>query len=146
LHVIRRADEQSAEAIARLLRSVLHTSLPFLPQLHTPDEDLWFVRNVVFAQCEVWVAGTGDIDGFIAFREGWIDQLYVRPECQRRGVGRALLGQAMETHLSLRLWTFQQNTAAISFYLAQGFREIGRTDGSRNEEREPDVLFAWERG
>jgi GNAT superfamily N-acetyltransferase len=146
LHVIRRADEQSAESIARLLRSVLRASLPFLPQLHTADEDLWFVRNVMFAQCEVWVAGTGDIDGFIAFRAGWIDHLYVRLERQRRGVGRALLGQAMTTHSPLRLWTFQKNAAAIGFYLAQGFCEIDRTDGSRNEEREPDILFEWERG
>jgi GNAT superfamily N-acetyltransferase len=146
LHLIRRADEQSAEAVARLLRSVLRTSLPFLPQLHTPDEDLWFVRQVIFAQCEIWVAGTGSIDGFIAFREGWIDQLYVRAERQRRGIGKALLRQATKSHSPLRLWTFQKNAAAIRFYLAQGFREIERTDGSRNEEREPDILFEWERG
>jgi putative acetyltransferase len=144
--VIRRADEQSAAAIARLLRLVLRTSLPFLPQLHTPDDDIRFVRNVMFAQCQVWVVGADKIDGFIAFREGWVDQLYVRPECQHTGIGRALLGQAMKTHSPLRLWTFQKNAAAIRFYLAQGFREIERTDGSRNEEREPDILLEWERG
>jgi GNAT superfamily N-acetyltransferase len=146
LHVIRRADVQSAEAIARLLRLVLRASLPFLPQLHTPDQDLWFVRNVMFAQCELWVVETNDIDGFIAFRDGWVDQLYVRPDCQRGGIGKALLGQAMKTHSPLRLWTFQRNAAAIRFYLAQGFHEIERTDGSRNEEREPDILLEWARG
>jgi putative acetyltransferase len=145
LHEIRRADEQSAEAIARLLRLVLRTSLPFLPELHTPDEDIWFVRNVMFAQCEVWVAETNDIDGFIAFREGWIDQLHVKPDCQHRGIGKALLWLAMNAYSPLRLWTFQKNAVAIRFYLAQGFREIERTDGSRNEEREPDILLAWER-
>jgi hypothetical protein len=41
---------------------------------------------------------------------------------------------------------FQKSVAAIRFYLAQGFREIERTDGSRNEAREPDVLFEWVRG
>jgi GNAT superfamily N-acetyltransferase len=146
LHLIRRADEQSAAAIARLLRLVLRTSLPFLPELHTPDEDIWFVRNVTFAQCEVWVAETNDVDGFIAFRAGWVDQLYVRPRRQRQGIGKALLGQAMKAHSPLRLWTFQKNAAAIRFYLAQGFGEIERTDGSRNEEREPDILFEWARG
>jgi GNAT superfamily N-acetyltransferase len=145
LHVIRRADAQSAEAIARLLRLVLRTSLPFLPQLHAPDEDLWFVRNVMLVQCEVWVAEIDDIDGLIAFRDGWIDYLYVRPERQRRGIGKALLGQAMKTDSPLCLWTFQKNVAAIRFCLAQGFCEIERTDGRRNEEREPDILMEWER-
>jgi GNAT superfamily N-acetyltransferase len=29
--------------------------------------------------------------GIIAFREGWVDQLYVLPSSQRRGIGTALL-------------------------------------------------------
>jgi hypothetical protein len=40
---------------------VLRASLPFLPQLHTPEQDLWFVRNVMFAQCELWVVETNDM-------------------------------------------------------------------------------------
>jgi GNAT superfamily N-acetyltransferase len=39
----------------------------------------------------------------IAFREGWIDQLYVLPEAQRRGVGKDLLQVAQNAidHLQL---------------------------------------------
>ena len=143
LHAIRRADAQDVEEVARLHRLVLRTNLAFLPDLHTAEEDLRFFRDRVFAQCEVWVAG--DIDGFIAFRAGWVDQLYVRPDRQRHGIGRALLDQAMRTHSPLRLWTFQKNLGAIEFYAAHGFREIERTDGSGNEEREPDILFEWVR-
>jgi putative acetyltransferase len=145
LHAIRRANARDAEAVARLHRLVRRASLPFLPDLYTPDEDLQFFRGTVFAQCEVWVAGGDAIDGFIAFRAGWIDHLYVRPECQREGIGTALLAQAMLTYPLLRLWTFQRNESAVSFYRARGFREIERTDGSRNEEREPDVLMEWTR-
>ena len=141
--VIRRAVAQDVPAVARLFRAVRLASLPYLPDLHTAEEDLWFFRNRVFAECEVWVATTAAIDGFIAFRAGWIDHLYVRPECQRRGIGRALLARAMETYSPLRLWAFQQNAPARAFYAARGFREIERTDGTRNEEREPDVLLEW---
>ena len=140
---IRRADARDAPAVARLFRAVRSAHLAYLPQLHTPQEDLWFFRNRVFAECEVWIAGAPD--GFIAFRDGWVDHLYVRSAHQRRGIGTALLAQAMRTHPHLRLWAFQNNAAAIRFYLARGFREIERTDGSRNEEREPDVLFEWRR-
>jgi GNAT superfamily N-acetyltransferase len=143
LHAIRRADDEDVETVARLHRLVLRTSLPFLPDLHTPEDDLRFFRERVFVQCEVWVAA--DIDGFIAFREGWVDHLYIAPECQRAGVGSALLEQAMRTHSPLRLWTFQKNVGAIKFYSARGFHEIERTDGSSNEEREPDILFEWTR-
>ena len=145
MHAIRRTNAQDAEAVARLHRHVQRASLPFLPDLHTPDEDLQFFRDTVFAQCEVWVAGEGAIGGFIAFRAGWVDHLYVRPERQREGIGTALLARAMQTQPLLRLWTFQRNEAAIRFYVARGFREIERTDGARNEEREPDILFEWMR-
>jgi ribosomal protein S18 acetylase RimI-like enzyme len=131
------------EAVARLFRVVRRACLPYLPDLHTPEEDLAFFRDRVFAECEVWIAGA--IDGFIAFRPGWVDHLYVRPKCQRRGIGKALLATAMKGNASLRLWVFQRNTAAIAFYHGCGFREIERTDGSRNEEREPDVLMEWTR-
>jgi putative acetyltransferase len=145
LHAIRRAERADIEAVARLHRRVLRTSLPFLPDLHTPDEDLQFFRDGVFAQCEVWVAGEGAIEGFVAFRAGWIDHLYVRPDRQRAGIGTALLAQAMQTYPLLRLWTFQRNETAIFFYRTRGFREIERTDGARNEEREPDTLLEWTR-
>jgi putative acetyltransferase len=138
---IRRADAGEAEAVARLFRAVRHVHLPYLPGLHTPEEDLWFFRERVFAECEVWV--TGGPDGFIAFREGWVDHLYVGSVNQGRGLGSALLAQATRTCPRLRLWAFQRNAAAIRFYLKRGFREIERTDGSRNEEREPDTLFEW---
>ena len=145
MHAIRRAEAADIEAVARLHRHVRSACLPFLPNLHTPDEDLQFFRATVFAQCEVWVAEAGATDGFVAFRAGWIDHLYVRPDCQRRGFGSALLAQAMQTYPLLRLWTFQRNESAIFFYRTRGFREIERTDGARNEEREPDMLMEWTR-
>jgi len=129
--------------VARLFRAVQRAHLPYLPDLHTPEEDLWFFRHRVFVECEVWVAGAPD--GFIAFRDGWVDHLYVGGAHQGRGLGTALLAQAMRAYPLLRLWAFQRNTAAIRFYSARGFREIERTDGSRNEEREPDVLLEWRR-
>jgi hypothetical protein len=45
----------------------------------------------------------------------------------------------------VRLWTFQRNTRSRLFYALQGFREVRRTDGQGNEEREPDVLLEWRR-
>ena len=35
------------------------------------------------------------------------------------------------------------NVGAQRFYERHGFVEIDRTDGRRNEERAPDILYAW---
>ena len=146
MHAIRRAEERDIAAVAKLLRAVRHATLPSLPELHTPEEDLRFFRNTVFTQCEIFVAEATQIDGFIAFRVRFIDHLYVRPEHQRAGLGTALLKQATDSYDALRLWVFQRNTGAIAFYRAHDFREVERSDGSRNEERQPDVLMEWARG
>lgn len=135
---------RDAETVARLFRVVRRACLPYLPEMHAPDEDLGFFRDRVFAECEMWVAQAGEVDGFIAFRKSWVDHLYIRPERHRRGLGKTLLAIAMRTQVPLRLWVFQRNTAAICFYRACGFREIERTDGGRNEEREPDMLMEWD--
>src|SRR5437763_5387614 len=68
-------------------------NLPFLPDLHTAEQDLRFFRDTVFVQCEVWVAGP--IEGFIAFRDGWIDHLYpAGPPAPRHWPGAARTGDA----------------------------------------------------
>src|SRR5262249_50347294 len=119
--------------------------LPYLPDLHTPEEDRAFVRDRMFMHCAVWVAASDAIHGFCAFREGWVDQLYIDPTMHRRGLGARLLPRAKAGHPRLQLWVFQKNLSAIAFYAAQGFRLVRQTDGRDNEEREPDALYAWER-
>jgi putative acetyltransferase len=138
---IRLAAPQDAEAVARLFRVVRTACLPYLPDLHTPADELAFFRDRVFRDCTVWIAGETVIDGFCAWRPGWVDHLYIRPECHGQGLGAALLSQAMAAWSPLRLWVFQRNAQALRFYAARGFRMVEQTDGSRNEEREPDALL-----
>ena len=97
------------------------------------------------ATCTVWVAESDAPLGFIAFRTGWVDHLYVEVGHDRRGIGTALIGKAMASNQVLQLWAFQKNRAALGFYRRRGFLVVRETDGSDNEEREPDVLLAWQR-
>ena len=87
----------------------------------------------------------GGLIGFIALCEGWIDQFYVLPARQRQGVGEALLDIAKTVFPELHLWTFQRNAPARRFYEKRGFAVMEQTDGHRNEEREPDILYRWRR-
>jgi ribosomal protein S18 acetylase RimI-like enzyme len=141
----RRASAIDAKEIAALFRETRERCLPYLPMLHTPDEDAAFFAGHVLQQDTVWVAECrDDIAGFCAFGNGRLDHLYVHPSFQRSGIGSALLRIAMRECAALQLWVFQQNRSAIRFYEAHGFMLVKTTDGADNEERVPDALYRWE--
>jgi len=83
--------------------------------------------------------------GLIAFRDDWIEQLYVLPEVQGCGVGSELLQIAKRAFDCLQLWTFQRNLRARRFYEERGFALVEETDGAGNEEKEPDARYLWTR-
>lgn len=143
---VRRLSATESDAVAHVLRTSFDERLPWLAGLHTAEEDRWFAREILFRDCEVWAAFDPDLSGMIAFRPGWVEQLYVLPGHQGRGIGRALLAAAKAVNTELRLWTFQRNAGARRFYEAEGFAAIEETDGTGNDEREPDVLYLWRAG
>jgi GNAT superfamily N-acetyltransferase len=139
----RDAKTADLEAVVRLHHYVRQTCLPYLPVLHTIDDGLVFFSEV-FRGCTVLVAERrGEIIGYCAYRGGWIDHLYVHPEHQGQGIGSTLLKRAMQVEDALRLWTFQKNAQARTFYERHGFRLVRTTDGSGNEEHQPDALYEW---
>ena len=134
-------------ALARLYRRTVRASLPFVPELHTPEEDAWWFRERLFAANEVWFAqGDDGPQGYVAFRPDFIEHLFVRPELHGAGVGLELLNKAKEVAAELSLWTFQQNLRARRFYERNGFVVVRMTEGADNEEQLPDVLYRWRRG
>lgn len=141
---LRRLTPDDAAQIASVHRASFNERLPWLSGIHTPDEDLAYFRDTVCTTCVLWGGFEGPtLVGFIAFRDGWIDHLFVAPEKQNLGLGTSLLDQAKSVQNRLRLWTFQRNDGARNFYENNGFIQIDITDGSGNEEREPDVLYEW---
>lgn len=139
-----RLSVDDAAAAAQVHRRSFDERLPWLSGLHTREEDAAYYRDHVFVDCQVWGAFEGDLlTGIVAFREGWIDQLYILPGFQGRGAGGALLQIATRGQERVNLWTFQKNAGARRFYERRGFVAIELTDGARNEEREPDVLYEW---
>jgi putative acetyltransferase len=145
--ILRRATLDDMTALARLHRRTVEVSLPFLPTLHTPEEDAWWFCERLFAANQIWLAedGEGPV-GYIAFRPDFIEHLFVRPEAQNAGLGRRLLEKAREDSAELSLWTFQRNAPARRFYERHGFVAVTETDGADNEEKLPDVLYRWRRG
>ncbi|MEL7028991.1 MAG: GNAT family N-acetyltransferase, partial [Pseudomonadota bacterium] len=119
--------------------------LPFLREVHAPDAMRSWIRDAILPRGATWVARRSDcICGFMTLEAGEIDQLYLRPDMRRLGIGSALVAHAKaESPLGLRLVTFQQNQAARAFYEAHGFVAVAFGDGSKNEEGAPDVFYEW---
>jgi putative acetyltransferase len=141
---VRDASPSDIAQIARVFRVAREFSLPYLPQLHTPEEDLQFFNERVSKTDRiVIVVEDEEVAGFCAFWDGWIDHLYALPEYQQRGIGTVLLREAMRTYPNLQLWVFQKNDVAKKFYEANGFQLAETTDGSGSEEREPDARYIW---
>jgi putative acetyltransferase len=134
------------EAIAQMHRHVRKTCLPYLPELHTPQQDLAFFQGYVFPSSTIWLAeDEGRLIGFAVLKQDWLDHLYVDPAWHGRGVGKALLTTVREDAEELNLWTFQANVQARRFYEHHGFRLVEMTDGFGNEERTPDAHYRWTR-
>jgi ribosomal protein S18 acetylase RimI-like enzyme len=140
-------EQADTEAVGDVFLAAL-TGMTYLPKLHTEAETRTFIRDVLLPNNEVWVAETGGrVIGFLGLGEDVLRHLWVRPEAQNRGVGTALLALAKERRPSgLRLWVFQKNVGARRLYERHGFALAELTDGSRNEEREPDALYLWQPG
>jgi GNAT superfamily N-acetyltransferase len=142
--IISKATSFDLPAIAQIHRKARQQSMPWLPVLHTPEEDYWFFETRVFAEETMWVASVGsEVAGFISFKDDWVNHLYVDPTHWRQNIGTNLLEQAKSSAETLQLWTFQQNQSARSFYTANDFEERELTDGQNNEEKTPDLRMEW---
>jgi ribosomal protein S18 acetylase RimI-like enzyme len=136
---------EDSAAIAEIHMTARRGSMPYLPQLHSDEETHeWFVRRVRDLQAAFWIARCdGQIVGYMFLYQDKLDDLYVKPGWQGRGIGSLLVAKAKSlSPQRLELSTFQQNLRARAFYEAQGFRPIGCTDG-QNQEGVPDVQYEW---
>lgn len=131
--------------VAQVHIDARRVAMPWLPVIHTFEETVRFFGDFVIPHQTVLVAELEEgTVGFIAIEGEWIEHLYVAPAQQGIGIGDALLTRAKEMRPDgLMLWTFQGNHRARAFYEKRGFVAVEFTDGSRNEERTPDVRYQW---
>jgi GNAT superfamily N-acetyltransferase len=144
--VIRPAVPTDAEALAAVHLASRAAAMPFLPpQKRVRGEVVWWFENVVLPECRVWVAVRGaETVGFAALDGDMLDQLYLRPDVRRQGVGTLLLDEVRRhSPEGLSLMVFEQNTDARAFYERHGFTVLDTNDGSRNMEKLPDLTMRW---
>ncbi|MEK6719848.1 MAG: 6-phosphogluconolactonase [Chloroflexota bacterium] len=147
---LRRADAggvaTDAAAVSDLWLTTFRATYSF-PPAH-PDDTVrsWLAAEIEAPTRETWLAvGPGAaIVGLMILGPATVEQLYVHPDQQGRGIGSRLMSLARDRRPDgLELYTFEVNERARAFYRRRGFNEIAFGDGSANEERQPDVRMAW---
>ncbi|MEU6510511.1 MULTISPECIES: GNAT family N-acetyltransferase [unclassified Streptomyces] len=144
--VLRRAGAADAGAAADVWLRSFRAALPTVVRPRSDDDVRNHFRDVVVPLRETWVVEAADagIVGVMVLREGELSQLYLDPDWRGRGIGDRFVALAKERAPGgLTLWTFQVNKPAHRFYERHGFTAVEFTDGSGNEEREPDVRYVW---
>ena len=140
-----RADARAAADLYLRARAAALRAGSIPAGVHDDDDVRGYFASHIVEDCELWVAEEdGALAGILVLDGDMVDQLYVEPRLTGRGIGSALLAVAKrERPEGLRLWTFQSNAGAQRFYERHGFVAVRRTDGRDNEERAPDVLYAY---
>jgi ribosomal protein S18 acetylase RimI-like enzyme len=141
---IRRAGEADSVAVAQLLHAFNSEYEDFTPGVPTLTERL----GELLADGAITVLLAGEpAAGFALLRlrpslwakaaDAYLEELYVVPEQRRRGIGRALLEQAIEAARQaganhFELTTGETDTEARALYESRGFtNREGAPDGPR---------------
>lgn len=77
------------------------------------------------SETQVYVVG-GRVVGFLSLVDNEVGGLFVHPDFQRQGIGRALMDSARAARPYLELTVFEANSQGRRFYEAYGFREVER--------------------
>jgi putative acetyltransferase len=142
----RAADERDLDAVAAVAVASWAATGLALDSERSPAERRGRFAGQLAQGCRLYVAqGAEGVAGFVILdaRTGYLAQLFVAPEHQRQGVGKALLAQArVLAPREIWLRTPVDNHVAIAWYEREGFvRET--------EARHPDpphrvmVRYRW---
>lgn len=145
--LIRPYKSDDFEALTYLWRRAREEAFPEFQRTkgHTFEDDQAYFRDVILVNNDVWVAEVDEKPAaFMAIAGDFIDQLYVNPDYQRLGLGRALLNHARALSPEhLWLYTLQINANGRTFYEKNGFRAV-KFGISPPPEAEPDVEYHWD--
>jgi putative acetyltransferase len=140
--LIRIHRETDLEEMVRIWYETSITAHPFVPATFwasyksaMKEKYLPLAENYVFEQ-------EGKVTGFISLAGEKVCALFVAPEAQGKGEGKALLEHAKALKGKLSLKVYRDNRKAIIFYEKSGFRAAG--EETDNYTGCLQVLMEWE--
>lgn len=119
--LIREYTEADRTAIIEVWFAASVIATPFLSAEFLAEEREK-IRTIWLSRAETWVYEIdGDVIGFVSLIGNEVGALFVCPDAQGGGVGKALMDHAASLHDELILDVFEDNAAGRRFYDRYGF-------------------------
>ena len=120
--MIRIYKPEDCEEVIEVWFAASRVATPFLSEEFLAEERD-NIRQVHLKEAETWVFEHEDsVAGFIALIGNEVGGIFVRPEYQGRGIGRALMDHAAGMRNDLFLDVFEENFIGRRFYDRYGFQ------------------------
>jgi putative acetyltransferase len=133
--VIRPYDDGDLEGLLDVWYRASRIAHAFLPEEFLARERREIAERWLPA-AETIVSVDGErVVGFLSLVGNDVGAIFVDPERQGEGIGRALMDRARASRPFLELDVFERNAIGRRFYDAYGFRVIGRGDDEATGQR-----------
>ena len=120
--MIRKYRETDCDAIIEVWFAASLVATPFLSDEFLAEEREK-IRTVWLPKAETWVFETDDnVVGFISLIGNEVGAIFVYPDKQGHGIGRAMMDHAASLRHDLYLDVFEENAIGRRFYGQYGFQ------------------------
>ena len=120
--MIRKSRKTDFEGIIEIWFAASQIATPFLSDEFLAEERE-NIKRIWLPKAETWVFETDDtVTGFVSLIGNEVGAIFVRPDLQGRGIGRALMDHAASLRESLFLDVFERNSVGRRFYDRYGFK------------------------
>ena len=142
---VRRGTAADVPRAVEIWRAAVDSTHAFLTAEHRAELDV-LVAEQFLPNAKLWVVDGDDSQaaGFLVMDGDMIDALFVDPDRHGRGYGTALLNHALALAPSAKVDASEQAANALPFYLARGFRVVGRSETDTEGRPYPLVHLAFE--
>ena len=136
--VIAPVDEKTVPAAAAVHSAAWQEShrafcTPDFVAAHTPERQAAYIRHKMAEGSRFYILSDPEPAGIVSVRDHLIEDLYVLPEKQGRGLGTLLMAFAVrECGGEAALWILENNTRAEKLYLRLGFERTGARHNIRD--------------
>lgn len=140
--MIRQAKSCDADAILDVWLLASLQAHDFIPAAFWwQQQEAMRARYLPAADIWLWER-QGEVQGFVALVDNYLAALFVRPDCQQQGIGKALLDLAKRQRRHLRVNVYCENDIAVNFYLKQGFTVIA--EGTEVASAQPELYLRYQ--
>ena len=104
------------------------------------------MRNVYLPGSDTYVfedEKTKSVQGFISMVGNYLAAIFVIPEAQGTGIGKALIEYVKKIYPEITLRVYAKNEPSVAFYEKQGFRFVEKhVEGETGEQ---ELVMKWNR-